>query len=378
MTAARTVEAFRFLTSGPSDVSGLAALLQAGALRADDLICILGKTEGNGGRNDFTRELAMRALEELLAPALSLPAQAVQDRVILSFSGGTEGVVTPHMLAFAQRGTFRTTRSSHKRLVIGTGHTRTFLPEEIGRMAQVHETARAIAEIVAGMHLESPQDVHLVQMKGAIPSATYEQEEAAARRGQPLRSNMVYSRGASALGAAVALGELDADGKARLGDASICSDFSLYSGVASVSAKPGLARTEIMVFANSAYADGDLVIGHTVMRDILDAPSVRVLLGELGLPCDGQLDAAQRQRLVGVLAKSEADPRGTIRGQRHTMLSDDDIGDTRYSRCVLSAVLASITGDPAVYVSTRAEHHGPLGGGPVAIIVRAAASGAGA
>jgi cyanuric acid amidohydrolase len=53
------------------------------------------------------------------------------------------------------------------------------------------------------------------------------------------------------------------------------------------------------------------------------------------------------------------------------MLSDDDISDTRYSRCVLSSVLAATLGDTRVYVSTRAEHHGPQGGGPLAMIVRA-------
>ena len=125
-----------------------------------------------------------------------------------------------------------------------------------------------------------------------------------------------------------------------------------------------------MLLGNSRYADGDLIIGHAVMQDLLDTAPVHALLGSLGLPCAGQLTPGQRERLVAVFAKSEADPRGTLRGHRHTMLSDDDISDTRYSRCVLASVLASLTGDPAVYVSTRAEHHGPLGGGPVAIIAR--------
>ena len=78
----------------------------------------------------------------------------------------------------------------------------------------------------------------------------------------------------------------------------------------------------------------------------------------------------QIDKIVAVFAKSEADARGTIRGRRHTMLTDDDISDTRYSRCVLGAVLSSIIGDTTVYISTRAEHHGPLGGGPLAIIAR--------
>lgn len=369
-TSGLAVHAFRTLTSGPSDVAGLLHLLDSGALVAQDLLCIVGKTEGNGGRNDFTRELATRALTDLLAPRLGLLAEAVQDRVIFSLSGGTEGVVTPHLVAFAQRGTWRRTPRTDKRLVIGTGHTRPFAPEEIGRLPQIEETARAIRAITDQLHLDSAADVHLVQMKGAIPAATYEQQDAAARAGQPLRANMVYSRGASALSAALALGELDAAGRERLTDAAVCADFTLYSGVASVSAKPGLMRTEIMVLGNSRYADGDLIIGHTVMQDLLDTAPVRALLGSLGLPCEGQLTPAQRERLVAVFAKSEADPRGTLRGHRHTMLSDDDISDTRYSRCVLASVLASLTGDPAVYVSTRAEHHGPLGGGPVAIIAR--------
>ena len=40
------------------------------------------------------------------------------------------------------------------------------------------------------------------------------------------------------------------------------------------------------------------------------------------------------------------------------------------SRCVLSSVLASVLGETRVYVSTRAEHHGPLGGGTLALIAR--------
>jgi cyanuric acid amidohydrolase len=52
------------------------------------------------------------------------------------------------------------------------------------------------------------------------------------------------------------------------------------------------------------------------------------------------------------------------------MLSDDDIGDTRYARCVLASVLAAALGETRVYVSTRAEHHGPLGGGPLALLAR--------
>lgn len=360
------VDAFKLATEHPADVRGLAALLEAGTVRADELVCVLGKTEGNGGRNDFSRDLAMRALEELLAPRVGLPPARVQDRVVFSLSGGTEGVVSPHVVAFTRSGTW-SKEPGPKRMVVGTAHTRPFTAAEVGRMPQIVETARAVGELARELRLD-PADVHLVQMKGAIPRADHEAAEAARRAGAPLRNDMVHSRAASALGVALALGEV---ARADLSDDIVCRDWSLHSGVASCSAKPGLQRTEILLFGNSPHAGGDLVVGHTVLKDILDVDAARALLAELGLPvAGGQLTPEQRAHVVGVFAKSEADPRGLIRGRRHTMLSDDDIDDTRHSRAALAAVLASVVGDTSIYVSTRAEHHGPLGGGPLAIIAR--------
>ena len=231
-------------------------------------------------------------------------------------------------------------------------------------MAQIEETARVVRDIAATLDLDALADVHLVQMKGAIPHFSPEQAQAAARAGRALRCDMVGSRAASALGVALALGEVE---HSRLSDEVVCNDWSLYSGIASCSAKPGLERTEIVVFANSPTWTGDLAIEHGILADILDSEGVRAVAAKLGLllPVDPATSP-----LLGVFAKSEADPRGRVRGRRHTMLSDDDIGDTRYSRCVLTSVLAATLGDTRVYVSTRAEHHGPQGGGPLAIVAR--------
>jgi cyanuric acid amidohydrolase len=330
----------------------LRRLLDGGTIRAEDVLCVVGKTEGNGGRNDFTRELAMTALEHLFAPRLGIAPESVQDRVIFSLSGGSEGVVTPHLVVFVRDGSPGVERRPRKRLAAASSHTRRFAPEEIGGMAQITETARAVREVVAGLQVDSPADVHLVQMKGAIPAGP------AGAGPAPPRCDMVHSRAASALGAALALGEVPA---AALSDAVVNRDFGLYSSVASCSAKPGLARTEILGFGMSAFWDGDLVMDHGILADILDVEGIRRVAAAVGLP---------GHDLVGVFAKAEADPRGTVRGRRHTMLSDDDIGDTRYARCVLSSVLAAVLGETRVYVSTRAEHHGPLGGGPLALLAR--------
>ena len=72
-------QVFRIATKSPSDVSGLEALFDRGALRPEDVVAVLGKTEGNGGRNDFTRELAVSALTRLFAARLGIDAALVED-----------------------------------------------------------------------------------------------------------------------------------------------------------------------------------------------------------------------------------------------------------------------------------------------------------
>ena len=65
---ASTVNVVRISTKGPGDVSGLLQLVETGTIAPESILAILGKTEGNGGVNDFTREYAMAALCEALSP----------------------------------------------------------------------------------------------------------------------------------------------------------------------------------------------------------------------------------------------------------------------------------------------------------------------
>ena len=48
------------------DASGLAELIDKGVIEADRVIAVIGKTEGNGGVNDYTRIIADRAFREVL------------------------------------------------------------------------------------------------------------------------------------------------------------------------------------------------------------------------------------------------------------------------------------------------------------------------
>ena len=347
----------RFDAKGPSDVQGVVSGLAQGTFRAHDICAIIGKTEGNGGRNDFSRELAVRAFSDVLCGPLGLSSREVEDRIVFSFSGGTEGVVTPHYVVIWRTGQVSQDPVGPPRLAVAVGYTRPFGPGEVGRRAMVQETARVVKTLMQEAKI-LPSEVHMVQIKGAILPGV-----------DDMRNNMVYSRAASALGVAVALGEVAEE---AVTDQAIGQDFSLYSGVASTSAKPGLRRSEITLFGNSPYWQGDLIMQHEVMADPIDLEAVRRLLQRLGLGSQVPLTPDRAERLMAVFAKAEANPLGLVRGHRHTMLTDDDVQDMRYARCVVGSVLAAATGHPACYVSTRAEHHGPLGGGPVAAVARVA------
>lgn len=370
LASIRRARVLRLATAGPHDTAPLAAAIAAGTVDPTTIIGIVGKTEGNGCVNDFTRGYASQTLKWLLAEKLGCLPTEVERRVALVMSGGTEGGLSPHILVLSRENDAETPASAAKRLAIGVSFTRDFLPEEIGRQAQIDATAEAVKAALDDAGIASPADAHFVQIK--CPLLTRERVLQAARRGAGVATDDTYhsmalSRGASALGVAVALGELPA---ARATERAICHDWSLHSTAASTSAGVELMRNEIVVLGNAAGWGGDLCVDHDVMADAIDTSAPRRALARLGLRAEGQLDAAQRQRVVAVLAKAEAAPSGEIRGRRHTMLDDSDIHSTRHARALVGGVLAGVFGDTLLYVSGGAEHQGPAGGGPVAVIAR--------
>src|SRR6266403_2968628 len=119
-----SVGVVRIATTGPGDVSGLLSLIEAGKIDPKSILAILGKTEGNGGVNDFTREYAVSALSAALASYVDLRPHEVEQKIAFVMSGGTEGVLSPHITVFTRREAERPARVSGKRLSIGMAHTR--------------------------------------------------------------------------------------------------------------------------------------------------------------------------------------------------------------------------------------------------------------
>lgn len=181
----------RLSMDNPGDVSGLRRLLQDGAIDAASIAAVIGKTEGNGGANDFTRALATLRVTALLGECLDMAPEEVTGRVALVWSGGCEGVLSPHMTVFTRQGPApEGPRASAGKdagrdgagagavggevqdagrpglLAIAVQRTRSLLPEEIGRMSEVREVVAAVRSALSDISVTADA-VHYVQVKGA-------------------------------------------------------------------------------------------------------------------------------------------------------------------------------------------------------------------
>src|SRR5436190_22353143 len=144
------------------DASGLEACIRKGQFTADQVIAAIGKTEGNGGVNDFTRILADQAFRKVLARGGRRSEEEIA-KIPMVWSGGCDGVITPHATVFARNG--KSGRSSEKRLAIGAAMSAVLLPEDIGRPAMVEKVAAAVKAAMADAGIADPKDVHYVQTK---------------------------------------------------------------------------------------------------------------------------------------------------------------------------------------------------------------------
>ncbi len=360
------VEVAKVELKNVQDASGMEALIKKGQFRADEVVAVIGKTEGNGGVNDFTRILADQAFRAVLRKHGSRPEQAVA-QIPMVWSGGCDGVITPHATVFAR--TDETGPSSKLRLTIGTAMSAEILPEDIGRPAMVDKVADGVRAAMRNAGIDNPADVHYVQTK--TPLLTIESVRDALSRGREVacdvHESMGVSNGTTALGIAVGLGEI-AMPKAE----EICHDLDLYSSVASCSSGVELTQAQIVLLGNKAGAGGRYRIGHAVMKDALDIDAIYEAIRNAGLDLPQRPRAEDlKGRLVNCFIKCEADRRGTLRGRRQIMLDDSDVPWHRHAKAAVGGVAAAAIGDPAVFVSVDAMHQGPQGGGPCIAIIDA-------
>src|SRR5262245_1252013 len=156
------IEAVKVELRNVQDASGLEEHLRAGRMKADEVVAVIGKTEGNGGVNDFTRILADQAFRRVLQKHGTRSPEAIA-RIPMVWSGGCDGILTPHATVFARNE--RTGPGSQSRLVIGAAMSAELLPEDIGRPAMVEKVADGVRAAMKDAGLADAADVHYVQTK---------------------------------------------------------------------------------------------------------------------------------------------------------------------------------------------------------------------
>jgi len=365
VSAVNDYRVYKLPTDAPDDVFYLKALVDSGEIKASEIRALMNMTEGDG----FARGFASLAFSVYLSGQLGWAVADVPKRIPLIMIGGCSGLVAPYAGVFVRR-QGRETAGGKKRFAFGVTLTRDFLPEEQGTVAQIDAVAEATTKAMKEAAIDKA-DVHCAQIKG--PWLTPARIQDAEKRGKKVVSTDLglaggYSRGASALGVAVALGEITR-AKAQ---ASLLKDLTVHSDLASASSGTERTNCAVIVMGNSLSSSSDYVIGHGVMKDGADPDGVIDALKSAGLDVSGGVTKAVRDRIDHVFLKSAVDGAGSCRGRRH-VLTSDYLAPFSWllGKAVIHATVTSVVGDPMMQVSGGFEHQGPLGGGLVAVVAKA-------
>jgi Amidohydrolase ring-opening protein (Amido_AtzD_TrzD). len=332
----------------PGDVSRLAELLAEGKIRAEEIKGIIAQTEGDG----YARGYATLAFQTLLSPYLGWTAEEVFDRIPMMMIGKTGGLMSPHYTLFLKRdrSESESKAAEGKRFSFGVASSRKLSPEEIGTRVQVDLTTETVKRAMEDAGLTSADDVHCVEIKC------------------PWGIGGARSKASSALGSAVALGEIERE---QVEEGSINGDHSLYSVKTSVSAGGEQTAVRVIVMGNVQGSASPLRIGSGVMKDAFDLDGLLETFRSVGMEASPLLAASDRSRIVQVFVNAGSDALPHIRGQRHTIHSDAlSMHAGIVAKAVANAVVGSFVGDASILCSAGSEHQGPQGSNLIALVVR--------
>lgn len=355
------VRLFSVPMAAPDDMSGLSAAMRRG-LAAARIAAVFVKTEGNGLDNDWSRPLAARALRAVLGdrgPAAPGDATSAIAEPVIVISGGCEGFITPHMVVVTE---------SAGGLRFGLASSRPLEAHEIGTAAQIEATALAVRQACEQARIEAADVGYAHVVAPWIEPSMPVGSPTVAR---DAHGSKPYSRGASALGAAVAL-----DGLAfpAAMDALSQHDATVHGSRCAVTAGATGGVVRVMVFANPAgdagqagdadpardqagalAAAGGQRLGCIVLDDPLRANRALALL-------------PPGHRPVAVLLKGDPPAGGRLRGERLVLAQDSDIHAFRHYRAAMSGVLGAALGSTRLFIGGGAEHQCPPGGALLTLI----------
>ena len=349
------------------DTDSIVAAMESEGFGPDDIVAIVGKTEGNGGINDLGRILIDRVLRDFLVAQGSRDRQAAL-QVPIALSGGCDGVIAPHLTVFAKLDDDQAPGMDELRLTVGAAVSEPIKPEDVGRLSGVEKVAAGVRNAMADAGIEDMADVHYVQTKS--PLLTAERIADAKSRGQTVvteetMDSMAIGNATAALGIGVAVGEFPMPREDQ-----VAKDLSLYSAVASCSTGVEQVEAQVVVVGNRKGVGGRFRIGHSEMKDALDIDGIYEAIANAGIKLPDRPRASDLgDALVNCFIKCEADPSGRLRGRRLVSLNDSDIHHSHHAKATVGAIAATAIGDSAVFCSDPSLQQGPAGGGPVAAIV---------
>lgn len=373
MPQIQTVEMFTCTMRSPTDMSEVRDVIER--IQPRDIVAVIGKTHGNGLHDDYGRELADLRLRETIGSALRLSREEVAKQIAVILSGGAFGVITPHVTVVTrQMADGEPAAGAGKRLVVGRQFSEEILPEEIGRVGQIEKVADAVAKARDEAGVTANEDVHCVMVKApslsqlAVDDALSRGKTVATRElGSGPNGSMAYANDASALGVAVALGEVKHD---DIADEVVRRNWEMFSSVASTSSGGEKTRAEVLLLGNSDFSASSLRIGHGLTKDFLDQTGIKEALRDAGLEFDCCPTEEQSRKVVAILAKLIIPDGAEVRGYPTTLR--DDLEAAKSTKCVGGALIGSVVGMSRIYMSGGEpnSHQGPPGMSPVAAVVR--------
>jgi cyanuric acid amidohydrolase len=307
-----------------------------------ELICLQILTiQGNGCVNDFSRTLSTHIWEPLVPESaitifsggMTYNTPLIHYSLLIIPFTGTEGVLCPHV-------TFIVKQQKPTGLQAAAGRTRPLEPHKIGTPEHAKEVASSVRAILDGAGISS-SNVHLVLVK--CPLLTSEKLESIKATSKipattDTYESMAMSRYASAVGIAVALGEVNDLEEAMRSD-------TTWSSKASCSSGAELEDNHILVIASDPKVEKPHIrAASTYMADAIDAGAILRLLNKV---------KSDNGKVLQVFAKAEASRDGLINGCRHTMTNDSDIHSTRHARAAVGGLIAGLVGDTQIYISGK-------------------------
>lgn len=350
------VEFISLPMAAPDDFSALQQRLEADFTR-DDVLALFIKTPGNGLDNDWSRKLALHAVTPVLAapPGGDHEAASLMPPLRM-ISGGCEGFITPHMVALVARSvpsesstiSDRPATSDDTLVAVRTA-TAPLAEAAIGTAAHLEAAAAAVHGALKALDVAANQ----VSYVHAVTPMTGDGHASKPR-----------SRAATALGAALALGELDMASARQALDG---KQMTVHGKRCGVTAGDTNGRVDLIVFAHVPVA---------AARQMQQGS--RVATNRQAMLCmslDDPIDmSAVRQRLAGavtaaVIYKGDPPADGYLHGELLGMRGDSDLPAFRHFRAAMSGVLASTTQTSRLLIGGGAEHQCPVGGGLLTLVV---------